>query len=236
MIEVYGTNSPNVIKVYIALEEAGLEYEVRPMDVLRGDQFAPAFVRLNPNKKVPVIVDRDGPDGEPYVLCESGACLLYLNEKSGGKLAPTDKAGYWRAVQWVFQQHGGMGPMGGQLAHFVRFAPKGLDPYPEQRYRSENNRLYDLYDAQVAGQKFIAGDTFSVADMAIWPWIVYHELHGLDLDRRTHLRAWFDRVHDIPSVRRAEAVHGSPYTQEHVEAVDPDALDRFFVRGKYAFA
>ncbi|MBA3053790.1 MAG: hypothetical protein FP826_02380 [Sphingomonadales bacterium] len=235
MIEIWGTNSPNVVKVYIALEEAGLEYKVHPMNVLEGDQFDPEFVKRNPNKKVPVIVDHDGPDGEPFTLCESGACLLYLNEKSGGKLAPKDKAGYWHAVQWLFQQHGGIGPMGGQLAHFARFAPPGLDPYPEQRYRSENNRLYDLYDSQIAKHKFIAGDTFSVADMAIWPWIVYHELHGLDLKRRTHLQDWFDRVHDIPSVRRAEAVHGSPISNAEVGEVDPDALDRFFIRGKYAF-
>ena len=236
MIEIYGTNSPNVIKVYIALEVTGFEYKVHPMNVLTGDQFDPAFAGLNPNKNVPVIIDHDGPDGKPITLCESGAILLYLNEKSGGKLAPTDKAAYWHAVQWLFQQHGGIGPMGGQLAHFLRFAPPGLPPYPEERYRSENNRLYDLYDGQIAKHPFIAGDSFSVADMAIWPWIVYHELHGLDLNRRKHLKDWFDRVGAMPAVQRAVAVHGSPITNAAVAEVDPDALDKFFIRGKYAFS
>ena len=126
--------------------------------------------------------------------------------------------------------------MGGQLAHFLRFAPPGLPPYPEERYRSENNRLYDLYDAQIAQHPFIAGDSFSVADMAIWPWIVYHELHGLDLKRRSHLNEWFWRVSEMPAVQRAVAVHGSPITNAAVAEVDPDALDRFFIRGKYAFS
>jgi len=232
MIDVYGTNSPNIIKVYIALEETGTPYNVIEMSVLEGDQFKPEFTALNPNQKVPVIVDHDGYGGKPFTLFESGAILLYISEKTG-KLVPADPEGRMKAIQWLFQQHGGMGPMGGQLAHFYRFAPKGLDPYSEQRYRSENNRLYDLYDSQLALRPYIAGDSFTIADIAIWPWIVYHKLHNLDLDRRKHLKAWFDKIAARESVQRAVAVHGPPIPTSEVDATDSDLLDRFFIRGKY---
>jgi GSH-dependent disulfide-bond oxidoreductase len=235
MIQVYGMTSPNVVKVYIALEACGFDYQVTMVNVYDGEQHTPEFRALNPNGKVPIVVDPDGPDGKSITLFESGAILLYLNEKSGGKLAPKDPAGYWRAVTWLFQQHGGLGPMGGQLAHFYRFAPPGLDPYAEQRYRSENNRLYDLYDGELAQRPFIAGDTFTFADIAIWPWIVYHPFHGLDLKRRTHLNDWFERVGEIEAVKRGVAVHGPPLARPKVHDLDPDAMDRFFNRGRYTY-
>lgn len=232
MIEVYGLNSPNVVKIYIALEEVGLPYEVKPIDVFRGEQFTPEFLSLNPNAKVPVLVDPDGPDGAPITLFESGAILLYLAEKTG-QLLPTDPRARLRAIQWLFHQHAGLGPMGGQLAHFKRFAPKGLDPYSEQRYRSENNRLYDLYDRQLGERAYLGGDSYSIADIAVWPWIVYHELHLLDLRRRKNLSEWYDRLGAREAVQRAAAVHGKPHSQATIDATPSDDLDRFFIRGKY---
>ena len=236
MIDVYGFSGPNIMKVHIALEETGLPYKSIEVNVLKSDQFTPEFTALNPNQKIPVIVDHDGYGGKPFTLFESGAILLYISEKTG-KLVPADPEGRMKAIQWLFQQHGGMGPMGGQLAHFYRFAPKGLNvEYSEKRYRSENNRLYDLYDSQLALRPYIAGDSFTIADIAIWPWIGYHELHNLDLNRRKHLKAWYDKIAERESVKRVQAAYdGRLMSNSEIEeeASSPDALDRFFRRGKY---
>jgi GST-like protein len=231
MIEFYTTSSPNAVKVHIALEELGLAYREIRLNPLRQEQFTLEFTRLDPNQKLPVIVDQEGPGGEPLTLFESGAILVYLADKTG-RLVPQDKAGYYRALQWVFHQHGGLGPMGGQLAHFVRFAPPGLDPYPEQRYRSENNRLYDLYDSQLAQRPYIAGEDYSIADIAVWPWVCYAEIHGLDLARRKHFKAWFDRIAEREAVRRIIDRFGWPQPGP-LSTTDTDAADRFFGRGKY---
>ncbi len=232
MIDVYGMQSPNVMKIHIALEEMGLPYKPIWTDVLRGENHTPEFTALNPNRRVPVIVDHDGPEGKPFTLFESGAILLYLVDKTG-KLAPKGKEGYFRTVQWVFHQHGGLGPMGGQLAHFVRFAPPGLDPYSEQRYRSENNRLYDLYDSELAKRPYLAGDDFTIADIAVWPWVTYYERHRLDLDRRKHFRAWYDKIGARPAVKRVMDWLAS-IKKETPETMTADDNDRFFYRGKYA--
>jgi GST-like protein len=233
MIELYATHSPNVVKVFIALEETGLPYRETWRNVLAQEQFTPEFIELNPNSKLPVIVDDEGPDGQPLTLFESGAILVYLADKAG-QLIPKDKAGYFRTLQWVFHQHAGLGPMGGQLAHFVRFAPAGLDPYSEQRYRTENNRLYDLYDSELAKRPYIAGDTFTIADIAVWPWVCYAEIHGLDLDRRKHFKAWFDKVAARPAVQRIIARFGWPQKAARLDQVSQDDRDRFFGRGKFA--
>jgi GST-like protein len=233
MIDFHGTRSPNSIKVFIALEEMGLPYEVFRIDVMAQEQFTPEFTRLNPNQKAPVIVDHDGPDGQPFTIFESGAILAYLADKTG-QLIPQDKAGRFRTLQWVFHQHAGLGPMSGQLAHFLRFAPPGLDPYSEQRYRSENNRLYDLYDGELAKRPYIAGDSYTIADVAVWPLICHAEMHGLDLARRKHFKAWFDRVAERPAVRGIIDRFGWPKDRAEVGPADPDAVDRFFGRGKYA--
>lgn len=236
MIDVYGMESPNAVKIYIALEEMGLPYRNHFVDVLHNENYEPWFTALNPVRKVPVIVDEDGPDGTPFTLFESGAILLYLAEKTG-KLIPADKAGRYITVQWVFQQHGLMGPMGGQLAHFLRFAPDCKDPYPEQRYRTQNNILYDLYDGELAKRPYIAGDEFTIADCAIWPWICYHELHQLDLDARKHLRAWFDKVGERPAVRKVTEMIGKlKSTAGVMGSMTEDHQDLFFARGKHVRA
>jgi len=215
------------------LEETALAYRETWVNVLGQEQFAPEFIKLNPNSKLPVIVDDDGPGGQPLTLSESGAILVYLADKTE-QLIPKDKAAYFKTLQWVFHQHGGLGPMGGQLAHFVRFAPPEAGAYPEQRYRTENNRLYDLYDSELARRPYIAGEAFTIADIAVWPWVCYAEIHGLDLDRRPHFKDWFWRIAERPAVKRIVDRFGWPQKTARIDQVSQDNRDRFFGWGKYA--
>ena len=167
MIELYGMGSPNVVKVYIALEELDLPYNVHPVDVFTGKQFDDAFLKLNPNAKVPRIVDADGPGGKPYTVFESGAILLYLAEKTG-KLLPADTAGKFDAIQWMMVQMTGVGPMFGQYVHFMRFAPAGND-YAKSRYATQVHRVFEVIDHRLGGVPYLAGDEYSIADAATYP-------------------------------------------------------------------
>ncbi len=173
MIELYTWPTPNGRKVHIMLEECGLEYNVRAINIDLGDQFDPAFLKINPNNKVPAIVDSDGPGGAPYSLFESGAIMMYLAEKTG-KYMPSDRAGRYDVIQWLMFQMGGVGPMLGQAHHFRRYAPERIQ-YAYDRYTNEASRLYGVIDRRLGESAWLAGADYSIADIATFPWLRSHE-------------------------------------------------------------
>lgn len=232
MIDFYTLTSPNTVKIFIALEELALPYKVIPVDVWKGDQFTPEFTKLNPNRKIPVIVDHDGPGGKPFTVFESGAILLYLADKTG-KLAPTEKAAYFEMMQWMMIQLTTMGPMFGQLVHFGRFAPGGND-YARTRYRTEVNRLYDLFEQRLAAQPYVGGAEYSMADVTTFPWLRNHALLEVDLADRSNVKRYIETIGARPAVKQALAKVGT-ITSTRDTASDDDK-DRFFQRGKYARA
>lgn len=199
MIELYWYPSPNGVKVAIMLEECQLPYRLVSVDITRGEQFSANFLRISPNNKIPAIVDQEA-DGAPLHLFESGAILLYLAEKTGRFLSSDTRARH-AAMQWLFWQVGGLGPMAGQAHHFRAFASEHV-PYGIKRYTDEVNRLYGVLDRQLARQGFVAGD-YSIADMAIWPWITPHERQGQDLENFPAIGRWFQAVGQRPAVQRA---------------------------------
>jgi GST-like protein len=232
MIDLYALTSPNVQKIFIMLEECELPYNTKFIDVWKGDQFTPEFTKINPNQKIPAIVDSDGPGGKPITVIESGAILLYLGDKAG-KFLPTDKARYFEMLQWLMLQVSGVGPMSGQLVHFSKFAPAGSD-YGQARYRTEVNRLYDLYDNRLASHAYVAGDDYSIADIAAYPWLRNVDLLGIDLAKRPHVKAWVDKIAARDAVKRAYAKIGAIKSVR--DTATDDAKDRYFGRGKYARA
>jgi GST-like protein len=204
MITLHTWGTPNGRKISIALEELGLPYEVRPVDITRGEQFDPAFLALNPNNKIPVLVDSDGPGGAPITLIESGAILIYLAEKTG-RLLPDDPRARLEALQWLMFQMGSIGPMLGQAHHFLRFAPDVI-PYAIERYSKEAARLYGVLDARLAGRDWLAGSEFSIADIATFPWLARHEWQGIDLARYPAVKRWYDAIAARPAVQRGMEV------------------------------
>ncbi len=204
MIEVYSWPTPNGHKVHIMLEECGLPYRVIPVDIGAGEQFEPRFLRISPNNKIPAIVDPDGPDGQPMSLFESGAILLYLAGKTG-QFLPSDTRGRYEVLQWLMFQMGGVGPMLGQAHHFRIYAPQKID-YAIERYTNEAQRLYGVIDRQLAHGKYIAGDSYSIADMAIFPWLRSWKNQGVTLSDYPHLKGWFDEIAARPAVKRGVAV------------------------------
>jgi GST-like protein len=203
LIDLYTWSTPNGRKVSIMLEETGLPYRVHPVDIGKDEQFAPAFLAISPNNKIPAIVDQDGPEGKPYSLFESGAILLYLARKTG-QLLPRSAADQFRALQWLMFQMGGVGPMFGQVHHFVRAAPQPV-PYAIERYGKETRRLYGVLDRHLAGREYLA-DEYSVADIATYPWVARHEWHKVDLPDFPAVLRWFERVGARPAVARGMAV------------------------------
>ncbi|MGF1640540.1 MAG: glutathione S-transferase N-terminal domain-containing protein [Rhodospirillales bacterium] len=199
MIDLYTWPTPNGFKVSIMLEEIALPYAVIPVDIRNGDQFDPRYLRLNPNNKIPTIVDRDGPGGVPYTVFESGAILIYLAEKTGC-LMPADPAGRHRVLQWLMFQVGGIGPMLGQAHHFRRYAPEPI-AYAIERYTREAERLYRVMDRRLGEAEYLAG-AYSIADIACFPWIRPHRWQGQDLDAFPNLKRWFDAVDARPAVGR----------------------------------
>jgi len=199
VIELFFYPSPNGLKATLMLEETRLPYRITPVNILRGEQFAPAFLRISPNNKIPAIVDH-GAKPEPLAIFESGAVLLHLAESSG-QFLPVGQAARSAVLQWLFWQVGGLGPMAGQAHHFRAFASEVV-PYGIQRYTDEVNRLYGVLDRQLDGNAFVAGE-YSIADMAIWPWIVPHKRQGQDLEEFPHVKRWFDSVRQRPAVQRA---------------------------------
>lgn len=192
MIELHTWKTPNGRKISIALEEMGLPYQVFPVNINNGEQKLPDFLRLSPNGRIPAILDRDN----GLALMESGAILLYLAEKTGQLMAPAQK---WQVMQWLMWQMGGIGPMLGQVHHFVKYNP-GKSPYAEERYTQEARRLYGVLDRQLAGQPFVAGD-YSIADIAIWPWIARFQWQQIDLNDFPHVRRWYQTIAARPAVQ-----------------------------------
>lgn len=199
MIDLYTWTTPNGRKVSIALEELGLPYTVHAIDIGKDEQFAPAFLKVSPNNKIPAIVDRDN----NFSLFESGAILLYLAEKTG-KLLPKDLQARYRVIEWLMWQMGGPGPMLGQVHHFVKFNP-GKAPYAEERYSKEANRLYGVLDRKLAETEYVAGD-YSVADIAIWPWISRFEWQQIDLNKYSNVKRWYVAIANRPAVQKGYQV------------------------------
>jgi GST-like protein len=234
MIDFYAMGSPNVVKIYIALEELGLPYTVHPVDVFGGKQFSPEFLRLNPSAKVPVIVDSEGPGGKPYTVFESGAILLYLAEKTG-KLLSSGMAAKYDAIQWMMVQMTGVGPMFGQFVHFMRFAPAGND-YALSRYRTQVRRVVDVIEQRLQAVPYLGGTEYTIADIATFPWARNIEpLLGLGKDAYPAISRWMDGIAARPAVARAlaavEAVRTKTTTFDKAEA---KTLDKMFGRGEFA--
>ena len=200
MIELYTWPTPNGHKVHIMLEECGLAYNVHGIDIGAGEQFAPDFLKISPNNKMPAMIDRDGPEGKPYPVFESGAMLMYLAEKTG-RFMPQDMAGRYRVIQWLMFQMGGVGPMLGQAHHFRDYAPEKI-PYAIDRYTNEATRLYGVIDRRLGEAEWLAGDAYSIADMATFPWLRPWKAQGQDLDATPNLKRWFNAMYDRPAVQR----------------------------------
>jgi GST-like protein len=232
MIDFYVLTSPNVQKVFIMLEELELPYRTIPVDVWKGDHFTSEFGALNPNRKIPVIVDNDGPGGKPYTVFESGAILMYLADKEK-RLLPSDMAKRYDVIQWLMIQLTGVGPTFGQFVHFSRFAPAGTD-YSPSRYRTEMRRLYDLLEARLGVSPYLGGAEYSIADVATFPWTRNHDAQGVKWAEHPHLARWFDAIAARPAVKRALAKVDAIVSSRDV-ATD-DAKDRIFGRGRYARA
>lgn len=204
MIDLYYWTTPNGHKISLFLEETGLPYRIHPINIGKGEQFAADFLKIAPNNRIPAIVDHDTADGQPLSLFESGAILLYLAEKTGQFIAK-DLRGRQEVLQWLFWQMGGLGPMAGQNHHFNRFAPEKV-PYAIKRYVDETARLYGVLDKRLADRPFVAGEAYSIADMAIYPWIVPHAFQQQDLADFPHLKGWFERIQARPATQRAYAL------------------------------
>jgi len=205
MIDLYYWTTPNGHKISLFLEEAGLRYNVHPINISQGEQFQPHFLKIAPNNRIPAIVDHEPADGgEPLSLFESGAILLYLAEKTG-KFLPKDLRGRQVALQWLFWQMGGLGPMAGQNHHFSQFAPEKI-PYAIKRYIDETARLYGVLDKQLAKNEFVAGSEYSIADMAIYPWIVSRKWQSQNLEDFPNVLRWFNHIKDRPATVKAYAL------------------------------
>ena len=230
MIDFYALTSPNVVKIFLMLEECALPYNLKLVDVWKGDQFTPEYAKVNPLQKVPAIVDSDGPAGAPYTVIESGAILIYLAEKTG-KFIPRDPLGRYDTLQWLMVQVANIGPMFGQHVHFSKFAPVG-EAYGQARYRTQVNKLYDIYERQLAAHPFVAGAEYTIADMAAFPWLRISEYLGMDAAKRPHIKAWVDTIAARPAVKRA--LDKIATIKSSRDTAGDDAKDRFFGRGKYA--
>lgn len=202
-IQLYSLATPNGQKIGIALEELGVPYEAHLIDISKGDQFSPDFVAINPNSKIPAIVDPDGPGGKPINVFESGAILIYLAEKFG-KLLPTDPVKKWETIQWLFFQVGGVGPMMGQLGHFKNLSKEKMDhPYPLDRYLTEVKRLFKVVDGHLEGREYIA-DEYSIADISLGPWMNNARTRLVDLikiEDYPNVNAWLERFYARPAVQ-----------------------------------
>lgn len=204
MIDLYYWTTPNGHKVTMFLEETGLPYKLFPINIGKGEQFSPDFLKIAPNNRIPAIVDHEPADGGgPLSLFESGAILLYLAEKTG-RFLPQELRKRHEALQWLFWQMAGLGPMAGQNHHFGTYAPEKI-PYAIERYVGETGRLYGVLNKRLADREFVAGDEYTIADMASYPWTVSHERQQQNLDDFPHLKRWFQAIADRPATKRAYA-------------------------------
>jgi len=198
LIDLYTWSTPNGRKVSIMLEECALAYRVHPIDIGKGDQFKPDFVAIDPNSKIPAIVDQEGPEGKPFPLFESGAILMYLAWKTG-RFFPTRATDQFQTIQWLMFQMGGVGPFFGQVHHFLRAAPEPV-PYAIERYSKETRRLYGVMDRHLERQKYL-GNQYSIADIATYPWVARHDWHKVELGDFPGVRRWFEEISSRPAVQ-----------------------------------
>ncbi len=220
MIEVYSWATPNGHKVHIMLEECGLPWRAIPVDIGSGEQFAPDFLKISPNNKIPALVDPDGPDGRPITLFESGAILLYLAGKTG-RFLPASTRGKYEVLQWLMFQMGSVGPMLGQAHHFRIYAPEKI-AYAIERYSNEARRLYGVMNRQLAKSTYIAGPEYGIADIAIFPWLRSWKNQGITWNDFPHLKGWFDEIAARPAVVRGVQVladQRKPITDERAREV-----------------
>ena len=206
MIDLYTWTTPNGRKVSIMLEECGLPYNVHKIDIGKGDQFTPEFIAVNPNSKIPAIIDSNGPDGKPITLFESGAILVYLAQHYQ-KFLPPDWHELYHVFEWLMFQMGGVGPMFGQTHHFLRAAPEPV-PYAIDRYKKETDRLYGVMDKELAKRDYLAGNFYSIADIATYPWVARYEWHKTDLNQFPNVKRWFEEIGKRPAVQRGMIVPG----------------------------
>jgi len=228
MIEVYSWATPNGHKVHVMLEECGLPYRAIPVDIGAGEQFRPEFLALSPNNKIPALVDPDGPGGQPIHLFESGAILLYLAGKTG-RFLPADVPGRYEVLQWLMFQVGGVGPMLGQAHHFRLYAPQKI-PYAIERYTNEARRLYGVMDKRLARSKYLGGGAYSIADIAVFPWLRSWKNQGITWNDFPHLKGWFDEVAGRPAVKRGVQV----LADRRRPLVDEQAREALFGDTQYA--
>ena len=229
MIELHYWPTPNGHKITMFLEETGLPYAIKPVNIGKGDQFEPAFLAISPNNRMPAIVDTEPADGQgPLSVFESGAILEYLAGKAG-KFLPTDTRARFAVLEWLYWQVGGLGPMLGQNHHFNRYAPEKI-PYAIDRYVNETRRLYGVLNKRLDGRRYIASDDYTIADMAAYPWTVSHEAQGMDLADFPHLKRWFDSIAARPATQRAYAL-GEPIRNGFDLTKDEEARKVLFGQG-----
>ena len=205
MIDLYFWATPNAYKVSILLEELALPYNVIPIHIGKGEQFSPEFMAINPNNKIPAIVDHDGPQGEPYPVFESGAILMYLATKTNSALLPKETREYFEVVQWLMFQMGSLGPMLGQAHHFRKYAPETI-PYAVERYTNEARRLYRVIDQRLSQVPYLAGERYSIADISVYPWLRAYKWQGQDIEEWPNLKRWYLAVRGREAVQRGLAV------------------------------
>ena len=229
MIELHYWPTPNGHKITMFLEESGLPYAIKPVNIGKGDQSEPSFLEISPNNRMPAIVDTEPADGQgPLSVFESGAILEYLAGKAG-KFLPTELRARYAVLEWLYWQVGGLGPMLGQNHHFNRYAPEKI-PYAIDRYVNETRRLYGVLNKRLDGRSYIAGNDYTIADMAAYPWIVSHEAQGMDLADFPHLKAWFDTIAARPATQRAYAL-GEPIRNGFDLTKDEEARKVLFGQG-----
>ncbi|NEX59823.1 glutathione binding-like protein [Noviherbaspirillum galbum] len=227
MIDVYSSATPNGHKVHILLEECGLPYRLHYVNIGAGDQFKPDFLAISPNNKIPAIVDPDGPDGKPMALFESGAILVYLASKVGRFLGASDRDKF-NTLQWLMFQMGGVGPMLGQAHHFRIYAPEKID-YAINRYTNEAKRLYGVIDKQLVDHPWLAGEEYTIADIATFPWLRSWKNQGVEIDEFPHLKEWFDRIAARPAVVKGVAA----FADVHKPLTDDKSREVLFGKTQY---
>jgi len=227
MIDVYSWATPNGHKVHIMLEECGLDYHTHAIDIGAGDQFGKEFLSISPNNKIPAIIDSDGPDGKPISLFESGAILIYLAGKTGRFLGTSDREKF-NVLQWLMFQMGGLGPMLGQAHHFRLYAPEKIE-YAVNRYTNETKRLYGVLDTQLSKTPYLAGNDYTIADIACFPWTRSWKNQGIELSDYPHVQRWFDDISERPAVQRGVTV----LADKRKALTDDKARDILFGKAQY---
>ncbi|MCY1270538.1 Disulfide-bond oxidoreductase YfcG [compost metagenome] len=231
MIDLYFWSTPNGYKVSILLEELTLPYHVIPVHIGKGQQFAPEFLAISPNNKIPAIIDHDGPGGQAISMFESGAIMMYLAEKSGYRFMPQDPRKRYEVLQWLMFQMGGIGPMLGQAHHFRKYAPEKID-YAIDRYTREARRIYTVIDRRLADSEYLAGD-YSIADMATYPWLRAHKWQGQEIAEFPHLQRWYSAVRERPAVQRGVGVLAEKVDKSGAKP-GGDRWDNLFGKNQFA--